>query len=259
MTCNPKWPEIVNGLKKGQNAQDRPDLVARVFKQKKDQLMQDLKSGYVLGKVVAHMNVIEFQKRGLPHIHILLILADSDRAMSPNFVDSAVCAELPPNPEASASQSEKDQCLRLRNIVLSNMIHGPCGKSNPNSPCMENGRCTKNFPKEFQKQTVVDQDSNYATYQRRAPKDGGLEFVCPKTKRIINNSWVVPFNPFLSLRYNCHINVEFCTSPKAAKYLYKYVTKGHDRAMITTELDNQSRDEHRDEIKEYEYLQTIGI
>ena len=35
MTCNPKWPEILNGLKEGQTAQDRPDLVARVFKQKK--------------------------------------------------------------------------------------------------------------------------------------------------------------------------------------------------------------------------------
>ena len=72
MTFNPKWPKIISGLKKGQTAQDRPDLVARVFKQKKDQLMQDLKSGHIFGKVVAHMNVIEFQKRGLPHAHIFL-------------------------------------------------------------------------------------------------------------------------------------------------------------------------------------------
>ena len=31
MTCNPRWPEIVSGLKKGQTPQDRPDLVARVL------------------------------------------------------------------------------------------------------------------------------------------------------------------------------------------------------------------------------------
>ena len=60
MTCNPKWPEITSELNKGQTAQDRPDIVARVFKQKKDQLMQDLKTGHIFGKVVAHMNVIEF-------------------------------------------------------------------------------------------------------------------------------------------------------------------------------------------------------
>ena len=37
--------------------------------------MNDLIAGEVLGKVVAHMHVIEFQKRGLPHAHILIILA----------------------------------------------------------------------------------------------------------------------------------------------------------------------------------------
>ena len=258
MTCNPRWPEIVNGLKKCQSPQDRPDLVARVFKLKKDQLMQDLKSGHVLGRVVAHMNVIEFQKRGLPHVHILLILADCDRIMSPEFVDSAVCAELPPGPDSTSTECETNQRSRLQKIVLTNMIHGPCGKENPSSPCMENGRCTKRFPKEFQKHTSVDQDNNYATYRRRAPKDGGQEFVCPKTKTVIDNRWVVPYNPFLSLRYNCHINVEFCTSPKAAKYLYKYVTKGHDRAMISTVLADNGKVECRDEIKEYEDLRSIG-
>jgi hypothetical protein len=42
----------------------------------------------------------------------------------------------------------------------------------------------------------------------------------------------VPYNPLLSLRYNCHINVEVCSSVAAVKYLYKYVYKGHDRAMV---------------------------
>ena len=86
MTCNPNWPEIKNALKDGQTPQDRPDIVARVFKLKKDQLMQDLKTGHVLGKVVAHMHVIEFQKRGLPHVHILVILADEDRVATPDSV-----------------------------------------------------------------------------------------------------------------------------------------------------------------------------
>lgn len=32
MTCNPNWPEIVTELYPGQTAQDRPDLVTRVFR-----------------------------------------------------------------------------------------------------------------------------------------------------------------------------------------------------------------------------------
>ena len=72
-TCNPKWVEITRELREGETVEDRPDIVARVFKLKKDQLMRDLKSGMVFGKVVAFLWVIEFQKRGLPHAHILLI------------------------------------------------------------------------------------------------------------------------------------------------------------------------------------------
>ena len=187
MTCNPHWPEIEGQLKPGQTAQDRPDLVARVFKQKKDQLMQDLKTGFIFGKVVAHMNVIEFQKRGLPHVHILIILSKDERNMSPDFVDSVVCAELPPDPEDTNDPEEKMQRQRLQDIIFTNMIHGPCGAANPNCSCMENGRCTKNFPKEFQKLTTVDPDNNYASYRRRSPQDGGRQFVCQKSKQVIDN------------------------------------------------------------------------
>ena len=62
-TCNPKWPEIVQSLLPGQLAADRPDIVARVFKQKFTQFMKDLRRGQVLGKMAAFMYVIEFQKR----------------------------------------------------------------------------------------------------------------------------------------------------------------------------------------------------
>jgi hypothetical protein len=192
------------------------------------------------------MHVIEFQKRGLPHAHILIILDTKDRAMTADLVDSIVVAELPPNPEDTEDKDEADQRRRLENIVLTNMIHGPCGADKPSSPCMENGKCTKKYPKDFLKDTIVDKDNNYATYRRRSPEDGGRQIVNQKTGRIIDNRWVVPYCPFLSLRYNCHINVEMCTSPKAAKYLYKYITKGSDRAMVTTEVQgqtNKSRDE----------------
>ena len=55
MTCNPKWPEIVENLLPGQTASDRPDLVARVFYQKLKELIEDITKRQVLGVVVARI------------------------------------------------------------------------------------------------------------------------------------------------------------------------------------------------------------
>jgi hypothetical protein len=73
-TCNPKWREIEASLLYGQLPQDRPDIVAKVFKQKLDALVNDINKNHIFGVPVAHVHVIEFQKRGLPHAHILIIL-----------------------------------------------------------------------------------------------------------------------------------------------------------------------------------------
>jgi len=51
----------------------------------------------------------------------------------------------------------------------------------------------------------------------------------------LDNRWVVPYNPRLLMTYNCHINVEACSSIKACKYLFKYVHKGHDRASYSVD------------------------
>ena len=37
----------------------------------------------------------------------------------------------------------------------------------------------------------------------------------------LTNQHVVPYNSFLSLRYNCHINLRICIGFRAVKYLYK--------------------------------------
>ena len=110
---------------------------------------------------------------------------------------------------------------------------------------MENGRCTKKFPKEFVKETIVDAQKSLATYRRRSVEHGG---------RHGDNSWVVPYNPFLSLRYGCHINVENCVSAQATKYICKYVHKGSDRQLMITEVDGQPRDE----IKDYIDMRSVG-
>jgi len=80
MTCNPKWSEIETELLPGQTAQDRPDLVARVFKLKMESFLDAVLKVQIYGEVAAHMAVVEWQKRGLPHLHLLLILRNCDRS-----------------------------------------------------------------------------------------------------------------------------------------------------------------------------------
>jgi len=40
-----------------------------------------------------------------------------------------------------------------------------------------------------------------------------------------DNRYVVPFNPLLLLLFDCHINVEMCSSVRACKYIFKYIFK----------------------------------
>jgi hypothetical protein len=59
MTCNPKWEEIVSALKPGKIANDRPDLVTRVFVGKLQHLLDELLKKGIFGEVVANIHVIE--------------------------------------------------------------------------------------------------------------------------------------------------------------------------------------------------------
>ena len=61
--------------------------------------------------------------------------------------------------------------------------------------------------------------------------------------KTIDNSWIVPYNPYFSLKYNCHINVESCASVKSVKYLFKYVYKGHDCANVVIQENALNHDE----------------
>merc|ERR1712082_565358 len=131
----------------------------------------------------------------------------------------------------------------------------------------------------FKERTIVDPDTTHPYYQRRSPEMGGGSFFNSKGQ-LIDNRWVVPYNVFLTLRYGCHINLEICESATACKYLFKYVTKGPDRAMVSTHVtgtdEQQPRNETgndqqqprnetgndqpqpRNEIKEYEDMRSIG-
>jgi len=73
MTCNPYWEEVTSNLEPSQTPQDRPDLVSRVYRAKLRSVKDLLIKKKYFGEVATYVHVTEFQKRGLPHEHILLI------------------------------------------------------------------------------------------------------------------------------------------------------------------------------------------
>jgi hypothetical protein len=154
-TCNPKWEEITDALLPGQIAKDRPELVTRVFNLKLDALLKEIKDG-VLGNVIAKIWVIKFQKRGLPHAHILLILDEVSKLHTAEDYDSMVSSEIP-DPICHPKAYE---------IVTSCMVHGPCGPDFFNAQCMEQRKCKKMYPRSFSEETCRDVDG-YPEYRRR--------------------------------------------------------------------------------------------
>ena len=119
VTANPNWPEIRDALLPGQSASDQPDLITRVFNLKLKAILEDLVKNGVLGKCVAHVYAIEFQKCGLPHAHMLIFLDHNCKFEEPDQVDLCISAEIP-DPETHPM---------LYATVTSKMMHGPCGTS----------------------------------------------------------------------------------------------------------------------------------
>ena len=98
MTCNPDWPEIKENLFPGQRVSDRPDLVARIFDLKKDAMVDYVVKGDhgipIFGRVRSYVYVIEWQKRGLPHCHMLVTLEKEYKMMTAEQVDKFILVNL---------------------------------------------------------------------------------------------------------------------------------------------------------------------
>ncbi|XP_021721878.1 uncharacterized protein LOC110689399 [Chenopodium quinoa] len=148
ITCNTNWPEIKSELAPGEVAQDRPDLVARIFHAK---------------------------------------------------------------------------LLALKKETMDNMIFGEVAA--------------------LIYETTTN-DEGYPTYRRR---NTGEQLKVRGA--MLDNRWVIPYNPYLSVLFDCHVNVEVFSTIKAVKYLYKYVYKGHDKISYNVMPANGDA---VDEIQQYQ-------
>ncbi|XP_072073799.1 uncharacterized protein [Arachis hypogaea] len=191
MTCNLEWDEIRREVTPiGLKAEDRLDILCRVFKIKLDGLIDDLKEEKIFGKILGY------------------------------DIDKHITAEI----------FDENERPNLYGAVQNYIVHGPCGPYNKNSPCMKNGSCSKFYFKEFIQQTLID-EAGFPKYRRT---DNGR--TVKKMECILDNKFIVPYNPELLLKFRCHINMEYTCQISSIKYLFKYVHKGNDR--VTTTLYN---------------------
>ncbi len=224
MTANLEWREIKEGVFPGMTPNDDVLLVNRVFQLKLKALMTYIRKKKPFGKVKGFFYTVEFQKRGLPHAHILFRTTETVTA---EFVNRVVCAELP-----SVTQDPD-----LFFLVSKFMLHR-CSKSYCRQKRKRSQRCQKFFPYPYEEETKVVENKR-TVYRRR--KSGDKNY----NGYPLNNQYIVPYNKELLLEFQCHMNVEVVNSPAAIKYITKYITKGDPT------LNYKPKGSIYDEIEEY--------
>uniref|UniRef100_A0A0K0FSG3 Helitron_like_N domain-containing protein n=1 Tax=Strongyloides venezuelensis TaxID=75913 RepID=A0A0K0FSG3_STRVS len=139
-----------------------------------DALIHDLKENKIMGNVVYLQSTIEFQKRSLPHIHILVKVSKNDFRLTSDQVDKCVKAKFP----------DKEKNPRLFKIVTKTMVHSRCDISKTKVLCWneEKNICTEKFSEQYQK-NFTDRFGNK-----------------------VNNDFCVTYNLYFNLKYNSHIN-----------------------------------------------------
>nr|GEW67408.1 hypothetical protein [Tanacetum cinerariifolium] len=125
------------------------------------------------------------------------------------------------------------------------MLHDPYGKD-------ARRKMFQTFSKTNLRGTIIDQNG-YPIYRRR---DNKVTF--KKGTFTFDDRYVVPHNRYMLLKYQAHINVEWCNRSKAIKYLFKYLNKRMDRETIVIQenvpngqADTTEKVTVVDEIKNY--------
>ena len=179
-TCNPHWPEIVEALPNSSHWKFHADVVSRAFMIRLKSLLNDIVKLRIFGDVSAYVYRIEWQARGLPHAHILIIL--KDKILSTRHIDNAISAEIP-DPVAEPE---------LHSLVTSHMLHPECDQVTTCSCRRDNHGslrdCQRHFPKDMSSETVIIPDG-YPRYRRR-----GKFSTQRRSGRIVTDNWVVPYN-----------------------------------------------------------------
>ena len=223
-TGNPAWQEFLEAVKITTSKDPPPDahilfpaLLVRVFKAKLYALETDLKNGTIFGhRQVFIQRVIEFQKRYIPHAHIVIRLDSPDP--TPDMVDSWITTRMFYHDECPKFTGDIDSCIRakcdcaahvLNRFIFSKMRHTKCQEGK----CMTPNGCKKGYP--FVQAGEPTMSHSWCNAR------GSWTF----RRSFRQDSVVVPYNRRLVEKYQAHINVECCHSYTVIKYLRKYLSK----------------------------------
>ena len=236
-TCNPKCQDVLDEIDSWHMFQpnDRPDVIDRVYKEQMKIFHADLEQVGVMGEPQAYVNVYEQQMRSLWHCHNSLLTKEP---VTESELDSWVSAQIP----------DKGIDPVYYEMVINHMLHGPCGENYPNSPCMVTNKdgkkaCRAGYPKAFTEHTHL-QHNGYPAYAR--PNNGRTVV---KNGKKFDNTFVVPHNRYLLLKYGSHINVEFTASLSTLRYQFKYFHKGND--LVTVKMTSQDDGKEKNEVDEF--------
>ena len=174
------------------------------------------------------------QQRGNPHAHIVVCLEDVN-AIVPEKFQNYVTAEFP-DPKTHP---------KLHKIITIHNYHKPCdGVNGDYDKCHVNGKeCKAHFPKKMSTEPGFDR-FRFPTYIRRRKNIISSRKKYQGREIELENEWVVGYNPYLSMRYDSHINVEIVSTNRAVKYLYKYLFKGNTKTWLS-ECDKKNINEIR--------------
>ncbi|KAL3125241.1 hypothetical protein niasHT_005847 [Heterodera trifolii] len=220
-TGNPKWPEISEALRGRENYVHRPDIVCRIFMDKATEFIKDVTERCVLGKVAGWCYSVEHQKRGMPHIHLLLILEKGGRLTTPEQVDEYVCAQvrytnyvrLAPGDdlEVGSRRGDKKQVM---------------GDDHTPAADPERDWAEVRYQRIPARGRVPERQHAACGQTHYKKRKGG------RSALLLDDSRVIPYNPYLLLKYGCHVNIEYVFGQKACKYIFKYLLKGFEKAYV---------------------------
>ncbi|KAL3116825.1 hypothetical protein niasHT_003191 [Heterodera trifolii] len=225
-TNNREWPEFkANIYNNGQVFTDRFDMWMRVWISKIAEFREELYEKKFFGTILGSGESMEFQGRGGPHAHIV---AQTDLDAVPDVIQQYIWAHIPLLPEKGDDTPIAEMHRQVRELMHLQLHR--CSESWCGTRDQYYGRCKKGFPAPYSKCTILRPDRP-ALYYRPAPQDGGANIEV--NGLIYDNSQVVPYNPYVLLRYRVHYNVLFAYGNKAnIKYTLKYPFKGPGHCYV---------------------------